>query len=144
MCHVIFYCYAFPNVLLPSFWWFSILPRCWRYFNWSYSVIYNYFSFLSTVLCLILCEVEIIFVYHLAANVACYFCKLFLYSLACWSYVSAYFDSFIFFIVWNFKLWRKGGRIGFNLVDVGFCVLLDLCLCNTVALFCFLYFSWVL
>ena len=100
--------------------------------------------FLRTVMwILILCENKISLVCRPGVNVfASYYC-LSLCILAWCGSVSESFVLFIFFIVWSFKLWKKGGRIGWLLERRMFYKTLVFYLVSLFTHLCFLCFSCV-
>ena len=65
-------------------------------------------------------------------------------SLACWSFSNGCFVFENFFIVWTFKLWRKGGQIGLGMLRGGFSLPLVLCLVFVASPSCLACFFCVL
>ena len=66
-------------------------------------------------------------------------------TLAWWSFSSECFVLKNFFIVWTFKLWRKGGRIGLGMFCGEFYLPLVLCLIVVASpsyLACFFWVFW--
>ena len=76
-----------------------------------------------------------------------YCCCIAVCTLAWWSFASECFVFENFFIVWTFKLWRKGGRIGLGMLCGEFYIPLVLCLIdvdNPSYLECFFWVFWYL
>ena len=71
-------------------------------------------------------------------------CCLFLYALLWYALTGECFVLFVFFIVWKFKLWRKGGRIGLDLLSSSFYFPLVWSLSIIINPSYFLHFFWVL
>ena len=124
-------------------WCLSVYSSCWCSMPRSISVIFYYFLFPCTMMILILCGIKFIYSCLPYAYVNHCFCSLFLCALSFCLVDKAHFIPFNFFLVWKFKLWKKGGRIGFYSLSDGFCALLDLCLGIRNAIYFFPYSIWV-
>ena len=83
-------------------------------------------------------------IYPVSANgLISIFCLVCCVLLWC-GFISMCIFFLSFFIVWKFKLWKKGGRIGWCLMCSMFCTLLVLCFIVQIGLSYFLHLFWVL